>query len=338
MFNIIFITKSRGYSVFKRKMRKKLVQAIDKLGQPITFVAVLWLKSIRRLGIKNMQRSLQLFRHVGIYPLTNHFYEPLFDPVQLHRPLDEDRQLPGIDFNVQEQLEILRGFNYQAELLNIPLNAVGSNHEFCFHNNSFESGDAEYLYSIVRHFRPQRIIEVGSGNSTLLVRMAIAANVKADEAYRCEHTCIEPFSAPWLEELSIPVIRERVELVDQEIFQALESGDILFIDSSHVIRPQGDVVTLFLEVLPMLKAGVLVHIHDIFLPKDYPQKWIVEEARFWNEQYLLEALLTGGSSFRVLGALNFLRHHHWEELGKALPVLAQEMNWREPGSFWIIKQ
>ncbi len=116
------------------------------------------------------------------------------------------------------------------------------------------------------------------------------------------------------------------------MFRSLAAGDILFIDSSHVIRPRGDVVFEYLEILPALDVGVIVHIHDIFLPRDYPAEWIVDEVRFWNEQYLLEAFLTLNSDWKVIGALNFLRHHHYQELKAKCPFLTDD---REPGSFYI---
>jgi hypothetical protein len=121
------------------------------------------------------------------------------------------------------------------------------------------------------------------------------------------------------------------------LFESLASGDILFIDSSHVIRPQGDVLFEYLSILPRLSHGVLVHIHDIFTPKDYLTEWVVNERRLWNEQYLLEAFISMNRGFRVIGALNFLKHHHPDPLGAKLPVLRQELSQREPGSFWIVR-
>jgi hypothetical protein len=128
------------------------------------------------------------------------------------------------------------------------------------------------------------------------------------------------------------VIREKVENTGIEMFSSLAAGDILFIDSSHVIRPRGDVVFEYLDILPALDVGVIVHIHDIFLPKDYPAEWVVDEVRFWNEQYLLEAFLTLNNDWKVIGALNFLRHHHYQELKATCPFLTED---REPGSFYI---
>ena len=99
-----------------------------------------------------------------------------------------------------------------------------------------------------------------------------------------------------------------------------------------MIRPQGDVLYEVLEILPSLKSGVLVHVHDIFSPWDYPKSWIVDEVRFWNEQYLLEAFLSGSTNWEIVGALNFLTRNHFDAIHRACPFLTRDRN---PGSFWI---
>ena len=111
---------------------------------------------------------------------------------------------------------------------------------------------------MVRHFKPQCIIEIGSGSSTLMVRNAIARNKSDNPQYRCRHMCIEPYEQPWLEKTEVELIRDKVENVDKSFFQQLGPNDILFIDSSHIIRPQGDVLFEYLELLPTLASGVLV--------------------------------------------------------------------------------
>ena len=147
--------------------------------------------------------------------------------------------------------------------------------------------------------------------------------------------CIEPYEAPWLEAAGAKVMRQRVEALDPSLFSALQSGDILFIDSSHVIRPQGDVVYLFLRILPSLASGVMVHVHDIFTPRDYPAEWLAKRVWLWNEQYLLEGLLSGGSDWQVLGALNYLYHDALPDLDKACGSHASRS---QPSSFYIVKK
>lgn len=99
------------------------------------------------------------------------------------------------------------------------------------------------------------------------------------------------------------MIRQGVEDVDKSLFSELGKDDILFIDSSHIIRPQGDVLFEYLELLPVLRAGVIVHVHDIFSPREYPKELVMDEVKFWNEQYLLEAFLTSNHEWRIVGAL-----------------------------------
>ena len=117
------------------------------------------------------------------------------------------------------------------------------------------------------------------------------------------------------------LIEKKVEDIDLEFFSQLESGDVLFIDSSHTVKIGGDVNYLFLEVLPRLKPGVIVHVHDIFLPFEYRRDWVMEEFRFWTEQYLLQAFLTFNSEFEVLMANSYLAHGYLEDLKAAFPSL-----------------
>ena len=127
------------------------------------------------------------------------------------------------------------------------------------------------------------------------------------------------------------MIETKVQDVDVEFFSQLESGDILFIDSSHTVKIGGDVNYLFLEVLPRLKAGVIVHVHDIFFPFEYRRDWVLEEFRFWTEQYLLQAFLIFNSEFEVLMANSYLNHYHRPDLKAAFPDLRRWIG----GSFWM---
>ena len=180
----------------------------------------------------------------------------------------------------------------------------------------------------------KRIFEVGSGNSTLMAINAIIKNQDQDPNYLCEHVCIEPYEMPWLEDSGVSVVRSKVEDVELSFFSQLQENDILFIDSTHIIRPQGDVLFEYLELLPSLNKGVIVHVHDIFSPKNYLKQWLQDEVKFWNEQYLLEAFLTHNSSWKILGALNYLHHNHFQKLKSVAPFLYPE---EEPGSFYIQK-
>jgi len=271
---------------------------------------------------------------VGVFAIRRHYYEPQFDNRHPRLPYSSDRALPGIDMNASEQLATMEKFAFAEELEGIPVAGRGTPGTFHMNNGSFCSGDAEYWYQLIRAFKPQRIFEIGSGYSTLMAIKAIARNRNDDANYQCEHVCIEPYEKPWLEQTGVRVIRKKVEDVGTGFFKELRDNDVLFIDSSHVIRPQGDVVFEYLELLPSLQDGVIAHIHDIFTPRNYLREWMEDEVLFWNEQYLLEAFLTHNSSWRIIGALNYLHHNHFEKLRVVAPYLEPQ---REPGSFYIRK-
>lgn len=316
-----------------KSLKAKVLPLADLLLAPVVYLVAYLLKAIRRAGIWRMPLCKRALMQVGVFPIVNHYFEPLFDSRLLRHPLDQNRVLPGIDWNTDEQLHLLKSFCFNDELKDVPRVKID---ELTFHmnNGSFESGDAEYLYNLIRLKKPTRIIEIGSGNSTLMAIKAITKNQEDIVGYKCKHVCIEPYEAPWLDKTGVTVIRQRVEEVNKAMFSALEKDDILFIDSSHIIRPQGDVLFEYLELIPSLKTGVIVHVHDIFSPKDYLKEWVVDEVCFWNEQYLLEAFLTCNRDWKVIGGLNYLHHNHYQDLKATCPFLTQD---REPGSFYIQK-
>lgn len=318
-----------------KRIIDKFAIVIDALLSPFVYMSAILLSIIRRYGIHKMRISKRIFMKVGVFPIIDHYYEPLFKSSLIARSLNMDRRLTGMQWNVDEQLNTLRKFNYNDELLQIPMERT-EKLEFFYGNGYFGPGDAEYLYNVIRLFRPTMIIEIGSGNSTLMAINAIRSNRAEDIAYECRHICIEPNECAWLEGLDIELVRTRAEKVRLSLFESLGRNDLLFIDSSHVIRPQGDVLFEYLEVLPVLKKGVIVHIHDIFSPKDYPADVIIERVRFWNEQYLLEAFMTMNRDFRIVGALNYLKHKHFAELSAKCPILKMEPH-HEPGSFYIVR-
>lgn len=315
---------------------KRIVGVLEYFAVPFTFLGAIWLKFIRKHE-GGLKRNWNLLKKLKIVPVIDHYYEPMISKEQFKGEVNE-RNLLGIDLNVNEQITFIENLCYKEEILKIPIQ--GNNHgekQFYFKNGSFGPGDAEFLYGMIRFQKPKKIIEVGSGNSTLIAVKAIEENKREDDNYKCDMICIEPFEQPWLERLhEIKVVRKKVETVPIEFFQSLEEKDILFIDSSHVIRPQGDILWEYQNILPALQKGVYIHIHDIFTPKDYPEKWMFDEVRLWNEQYFVEAFLAYNDEFRIVGALNYLKHHHWEIVQKQFPVLSDNKDY-EPGSLWIQK-
>jgi predicted O-methyltransferase YrrM len=317
-------------------MKAAVIRIGDLALAPFTLMSAVLLKTIRYIGVQRMPVSRRVLRRVGVFPIRNHYYEPMVDPAHLDiGRLHEPRRLPGIDMNVATQLAILKSFNYADELSRFPLEGNPAAHTFYYRNGAYGSGDAEFLYSMIRKFRPARMIEIGSGFSTLIAREAIRANTLSQPGYVCNHVCIEPYEVPWLEEIGVRVIRDCVEHVEESLFAALEKNDILFVDSSHVIRPQGDVLKIYQQIVPTLASGVLIHSHDIFTPRDYPEEWICERVLLWNEQYLLESFLSFNPDYEIVGAVNYLAHHFQTQLAKKCPTYAQEVAMREPGAFWF---
>ena len=146
-------------------------------------------------------------------------------------------------------------------------------------------------------------------------------------------SCIDPFAASglpdWFPEATVR--REPVQAVPPSVFEALRAGDILFIDSSHVAQIGSDVTYLFLEIIPRLHPGVVVHIHDIFLPMEMRKEWVLDEMRFWTEQYLLQAFLAFNREFEVLMANSYLGLYHVDVLRATFP----RSPWWGGGSFWM---
>jgi predicted O-methyltransferase YrrM len=306
---------------------------IDLISLPFVALSGFVLWGTRRMGFQRMPLCRAVLVRIGVMPVRRHYYEPFVDEASLPRPLDTERALPGIDWAMANQLRFLSELRYERELTDLDARRT-SDLDYRLNNGSFESGDAEFLYQVIRARKPRRLFEIGSGHSTLIARRAIRKNEEEIPGYTCKHLCIEPYEMPWLEATGVRVLRQKVEEVDRQIFQELEENDLLFIDSSHMIRPQGDVLAEYLEILPTLRPGVIVHIHDIFSPRDYPREWVINRMWLWNEQYLLEAFLTQNPSWRVMAALNLLSHQHFAELSRTCPYLTPD---REPGSFYIQK-
>lgn len=166
---------------------------------------------------------------------------------------------------------------------------------FSFANDYFRSPDAEVFYTLVRTQKPKRIIEIGSGHSTKIARQAIR-----DGNLDTRLVSIDPRPRTEIDSLADQCVRQRVEDVDPALFDHLAAGDILFIDSSHEIRIGNDGAFLYSIVLPRIGPGVLVQIHDIFLPYDYPPDLMANGAGSWNEQHVVHSLLMFGEAFEVI--------------------------------------
>lgn len=257
--------------------------------------------------------------HVAFPP--GHFYSPIVAPAELDRNAIWPARvsLPaGVDFDDAGHRALLSGvFPKFLPDFDYPEHGAGDDEltHFYVRNSQFSWLDARAYFTLLRHWRPRRLIEVGSGYSTLL-----AADVNQrflGGAMRI--TAIEPYPRPFLEKIpGIRVVRKPVQAVAAKIVDKLENGDVLFIDSTHVAKTGSDVNHLVFNVLPRLKAGVHVHFHDIFLPCEYPRDWVLVENRSWNEQYVVRALLMFSKRFEVVFGSTYAAMFKQAELARAL--------------------
>ncbi len=188
---------------------------------------------------------------------------------------------------------LLRSFlPFEAKLVNIPLHQTDEYWPF-WRNGWIPPLDAIALYGLLAQRKPRLYLEVGSGNSTKFARRAIE-----DHSLPTQIISVDPHPRAEIDRLCHRLVRQPLQDADPQLFDDLQAGDVLFLDCSHVLLTNSDVAAAFLEILPRLPAGVLVQVHDVFLPYDYPPRWA---HHYWNEQYLLAfALLEGAGKMGVL--------------------------------------
>lgn len=290
--------------------------------------------------IQEKNKLFPFWQKLGFHIIQKHYYEPIPDTRTLNDDLwDKKSELIGIDINEKGQIKLLSLFSseFKDEYEKFPEKKTSIPYQYYINNHAFESVDGEILYCIIRHFKPKRIVEIGSGNSTFLSAQAILRNIE-DNDKECELTAIEPFPSSILKRgfpgLNI-LIQKKIQDIPILEFNKLIENDILFIDSSHVLKIGSDIQYIFFEILPRLNNGVIIHFHDIFLPSEYPKPNVLNMHIFWNEQYILQAFLTFNNSFEVLWAGSYMHLKHPDKLEKAFYSYKREERW--PASFWIRK-
>lgn len=281
--------------------------------------------------------SFESWQKLGYHVMRNHYYSPVPDTSKLTDEFfNRVSELKGVEMNESKQIDLLKQFaqKYRSEYDQFP--AKPSTY-FDYHTSqtSYRCVEAQMLYCFVRDLKPKKMIEIGSGFSTMLTAQALRLNKK--EGYVCDFAAIEPYPNDAIkkgfEGLS-RLIDSPVEKVPFSEFESLGENDILFIDSTHTVKTGGDVVYEILEILPRLKKGVYIHVHDIFMPYEYPASWYKVQ-RFWAEQYMLQAFLQFNDTYEIVWASHFMHRKH-SDLCKA------SMNFYEPGlpfvsGFWIKK-
>lgn len=284
--------------------------------------------------IKNIRRKLLLSPFPGSYS------SPIVDAVEIRKREVEifsinSKYIPGVDLNEEYQLTLLREFErYYPE---IPFKDIKNERRYYYDNGYYLHSDAIFLYSMIRHFHPKRIIEIGAGFSS-------AAMLDSTDVLGFQNTIftfIEPDPARLKsllrkeDYLRCTIIENNLENVDKAIFEELIENDILFIDSSHVCKTGSDVNKIFFEILPKINSKVLIHFHDVFFPFEYPKPWVLDWNSFgWNEDYFLRAFLMYNTNFEIVFFNTFLEHFHKQRVMTTMPDCLKHPG----GSLWMRKK
>ena len=275
-----------------------------------------------------VKQKFDLIEQMFVPP--GHFYSPYPETGALKhavRVSDTKPPILGVDFRYDQQLELLKSSQPLYDSAPWENHATAGN-GYQYENEMFGHSDALFFHFILGHFKPSKIIEVGSGWSTALALDSIKVL-----DHNCHITCVEPFPERLLKTTGgkgITLIQDVVQNVPLEVLCDLEESDILFIDSSHVSKLGSDVNHLFFEVLPRLAPGVVVHVHDIHKSFEYPVRW-AEENRAWTEAYLLRALLMDSSRYEIILANDAVIEHHQDWFQENMPLCLTNPG----GSLWF---
>lgn len=267
-----------------------------------------------------------------------HFYSPIPSiedirarEAQVFPP--PPRAIPAVDLDDAGQVALLRELGSYYPELSFPRTRTPG-HRYYFENPYYSYADAIVLYCMIRHLRPARIIEVGSGYSSCAI---LDTN---DRFFGSSIGCtfIEPYPQVLYDLLEpgdvagLRVLERKLQDVPLDVFRELKANDILFVDSTHVSKTGSDVNRLLFEVLPALRAGVYVHFHDVFYPFEYPREWVYE-GRAWNENYILRAFLEYNSAFRIALFMSYLVHFRAKLLDEIMPLYVENPG----GNLWLRK-
>ena len=296
--------------------------------------------------IKGILNSLPYVSHLNKelrkyktwYP-PGHYYNPLVNAKELESYADvvfdtSKKSVHGIDFQEEKQLALLNELIPQYKELPFPVEQTPGFRYF-LGNGIFSYSDGIFLYMLMRHFQPKRIIEVGSGHSS-------AVMIDTNERFlnnQTKLTFIEPYPERLYSLLKDAdksqnrIFEKPIQQVPLSEFEALEAGDFLFVDSSHVSKTGSDVNFIFFEVLPKLKSGVYIHFHDVFTPMEYPRSWVMKPNDWFgfNEIYILRAFLMYNPEFEVVMFNTFLEEHHEGWFKKHMPLCLENKG----GSIWL---
>lgn len=302
-------------------------------------------RQVKDFGKAQLARLHRLGLPLGLMILPNHYYTPIADPRRLvatQKHWKPRAELRGIDLEVDHQVAWLEAnvAPFEAEYRGNENFKRGMAEGF---GPGYGYVEAQCLHGVVRALKPPHVVEIGSGVSTACTLAALERN--AAEGHSGRVTCIEPYPSDFITASpAIKLVVSPVEQLDPAWFDQLQAGDLLFIDSTHALRPGGDVAFIYLSILPRLKPGIIVHIHDIYLPYLY-QREVLETLFQANETMMLAALMTGNPHLRMLAALSQLHYDAPDALKRIFPEydrhpddegLAVGSKGHFPSSAWLI--
>jgi hypothetical protein len=307
----------------------------------LKFSARVLASCIRRWRWVDVEPFYEIFKKYDFYFLPKHYFLPIPDDDDMKFACESE--LVGINMRDDFQMEFTHAvvLKYKSEFDTFPEYESNNNRlQYFMINGTFMTGDGHAYYSLIRDIKPATIIEIGSGQSTLLANHAIDKNFEECTKDTCQLKVIDPYCAYKLEKLKRLTELKNCKLqeVGLNYFHQLKSGDILFIDSSHTLKSGGDVWMEYCEIIPRLNSGVYVHIHDISLPMPYSTSYY-HSHWYWNEQYVLQTLLTNNDKLEVVWAGNYLFHKYPKEMTTAFSpgydMMRKIYPQAGPCSFWI---
>lgn len=270
---------------------------------------------------------------------NGHFYSPIISIEDIRKREAQiwkdclKEGIEGVELRTEEQRKMLLQFSkYYQE---IPFKSgKQENIRYQFENGSYSYTDGIMLYSMIRHFEPKQIIEIGSGYSS-------AVMLDTNDLFfnkQIDLTFIDPYPERLYslmkegDRVGTMVIKSEVQQVALDVFEKLGVGDILFVDSTHISKTGSDVNYILFEILPILKSGVFIHFHDVFYPFEYPKEWVFQ-GRNWNEDYILKAFLMYNEKFEIKLFSEYLHKHH-EDVFNDMPLCYKNVG----GNLWIEKK
>ena len=274
----------------------------------------------------------------SLFVAPGHFYSPIVNVDEVSESfgcLSNLSELPGIDISREAQITVWR--KLLPYLKDIPFPEEKSEgFRYFFNNPAFSYGDGSILYAMLRYYRPKRLVEVGSGYSS-------ACALDTIDRYLGEEvdvTFVEPYPDLLLRLLGAGTERRfqihasTVQKADMAIFECLNKGDFLFIDSTHIMKTGSDVCHELFNILPALQSGVIIHFHDIFWPFEYGRQWVLDENRSWNELYGLRAFLMYNDVFEVIFFNDFFVNNYRPIIQADYPRMLKNSG----GSIWLRKR